>query len=506
MAHETHTPRHMRIDDAAVDGARATDRRALRAFVVATMALLLAPLVLMPFLSSDANAEKRELAPAPTLVVDGRLNTSFLSDAGEYFSDHFALRSQLVDMDATLKQALLTSSTDNVVVGTDGWLYYAGTLNDYQRKNSMSDHALENIAWNLSLLQESFASQGKNFVLAVAPNKNELYPQHIPYYELHGEGASNMERLLPLLDKRQVRYADLHAAFRATDDVLYFQRDSHWTDQGALLAYEQIMAALGKTPVDYAVGPTAQSGHMGDVDLMLHPVFAQAENQTRPVGVDRFDMVNDATSVEDSYIVTKAVSAGTPDSLIMYRDSFGNNLMLPFAATYSQAVFTKLVPYDMGTKMTAFAQDVVVERTERHLSSFATEAPYVPALERTVVAITEVSQSDSTLHVSQAQPYLQISGSVDEREASADDHIYVEVATGNVTHTYEAFHLSAPQERESDFEGSTQAATSNRARGDWGYCAYVPLDTVSQGGSVDVRLLVGSTQTARAIATASLSL
>ena len=46
---------------------------------------------------------------------------------------------------------------------------------------------------NVALMQETVESRGKRFVFSVAPNKNTLFPERMPYYELPGDGASNYE-------------------------------------------------------------------------------------------------------------------------------------------------------------------------------------------------------------------------------------------------------------------------------------------------------------------------
>ena len=65
---------------------------------VATVALLI-PVYTMPFMGQSSaadNAEKRELAPWPALLIDGKFNTAFFAGVGDYLADRFTLRSELV--------------------------------------------------------------------------------------------------------------------------------------------------------------------------------------------------------------------------------------------------------------------------------------------------------------------------------------------------------------------------------------------------------------------------
>ena len=500
------TPQHMGAQDSPQSETSTINKGVYVAFSCVFVAILLLPLVCMPFASSDASAEKRELARAPQLMIDGRPNVNVLSEAGDYFADHFAFRSLLVECDSTLKQKLfLTSATDNVVVGNNGWLYYSGTLNDYRRSNAMSDRAIHNAAKNLSLVQERMEGMGKRFVVAIAPNKNSLYPNNMPYYQLKGEGATNAERLASEMTQQGVNHANLYDAFKQQENTLYFQRDSHWTDMGALLAYQRIVESLGSTPMDLSSGGTVEDEHLGDVDGMLHPVGAVPEKQEVYANVNRYTISNDVQSVEDNYIITASNLDEATDTLIMYRDSFGNNLLKPFAASYKQAVFTKLVPYDIGDTMTAFAHDVIVERTERHLAYFATNPPYMPAPEREVAIEGTGGGGNTSVFVKKVSPYIQIEGTLDNNVVANGDKIYVALYDRDANqHIYEAFLVSESEGSNDDFEGDSNVADEGHITGDWGYRAYVPADYFADTNNKEVQVLAGDGGSAHVIAKGSL--
>ncbi len=469
-------------------------------FVVLLLAVLAAPLVLMPILApsdEDTSSEKRELAPAPRLTVDGIPNPRVMVEAGDYYADHFALRSQLVDLDTSIKQSLLlTSSIKNVVVGYDGWLYYAGELGDYQRTSVMSDRALNNAARNLAMVQEVLEGDGKRFVVAIAPNKSTLYPAHLPYYEIAGEGQGNYERLMPLLRQYGVHVVDLRATFGELSEEMYLKRDSHWTDAGALRAFEAIRAALGRSGNLLGGGQEVTTvARVGDLDGMLHPTSAAPEEQSHLDDVDQFSFVGKATSVEDNYLVTNATDEGARGSLLMYRDSFGNALLPPFASVYRQAAFTKLVPYDLGEQMYSFANDVVIERTERHLPFFATTPPYMAAPGRTIEEEGDATGGQTSVCLAINGPYLVVEGTLDETVTPDDAHVFVEVSLpGDEPHVYEAFVVSEATRGAGDFEGQ-EVQSSRNIVGDWGYRAYVPMsdqaDVVPEG--CRARVLVGDT-------------
>ena len=74
----------------------------------------------------------RTLSAFPALKTEEGLNVNWLSDAGDYFQDHFAFRNELVTANALVNGKIFQVSTaSGVIQGTDGWLYYKDSLDDY---------------------------------------------------------------------------------------------------------------------------------------------------------------------------------------------------------------------------------------------------------------------------------------------------------------------------------------------------------------------------------------
>ena len=134
-------------------------------------------------------------------------------------------------------------ATDQVIVGKDDWLYFGGTVNDYRGRNLLSEREMYNVIHNITLMQNHVQQNGSQFVLMVIPNKNTLYDEAMPYYVKPGD-TSNLERLTELLTERGVEFIDVKELFQNEEEVLYFHRDSHWNNKGAVLAYNALMEKL----------------------------------------------------------------------------------------------------------------------------------------------------------------------------------------------------------------------------------------------------------------------
>ena len=474
---------------------RSTSRVAPVAFVVLVMAVLLVPFAGMLVAPTTQSAEKKELAPAPqVLSEDGSPNLGLLADWGDWFEDHYAFRNELVDAGARARRAIFgESAVGNVVVGTEGWLYYAGSLSDYQLTSPMSDRAIFNAAHNLALAQEFVEGCGASFVVAIAPNKATLYPEHMPYYEVAGQGASNAERLAPVLAEMGVHYVDLFEVLGASDEVLYLASDTHWTDEGARLAYDAILDALGHDHDDLAAVTAGEKAEVGDLAEMLVPLSAEPEAQPDYSESFGYIVTNGAETVEASTIETVSTSTEASGSLVMYRDSFGNALLPFMASAYSRASFSKLIPYNLMTVLERGASDVVIERAERHLAMFATKPPYMPSPVRDASLVSGATQiaTSTTLETCFNGPYLQVVGSVDARYVSDDTLVYLVLGEGSGQRVYECFTVSSSAEQVADVEG--QDNTGYDVSGDCGYVAFVlESDIVGQSDDISVRIIVTS--------------
>ena len=177
-------------------------------------AVCLLPSLGMFFGKSESSSENRELAEFPSLITEEGLNVEWLPQAGDYFQDHFAFRNELVTANALLNGKLLgTSTAQGVIQGSDNWLYYKDSLNDFLGVELLSDRSLYNIAHSLAMMEENLEARGVDFVFTVAPNKNSLYGENMPYYDsLKVDEENNLARLVPFLEKEGVSYVDLYEA------------------------------------------------------------------------------------------------------------------------------------------------------------------------------------------------------------------------------------------------------------------------------------------------------
>ena len=443
-------------------------------YCILFFAICLCPSLGMLVTKQETSSENRQLSEFPSpKTEEGKINVEWLSQAGDYFQEHFAFRNELVTGNALLHGRLLeTSTADGVIQGKNGWLYYKDSLDDYLGQDLLSDRSLFNIAHMLSMTQQALEEKGVNFLFTIAPNKNSLYGDNMPYYDkLKVSGQTNRENLENWLKTEKVAYADLYQALMEEDEVLYHARDSHWNNKGAALAADVLMDALGKEHDSYeGESYTVRRDYTGDLDTMLYPLASTADDEIYYDKETTYATVEEIQSNFDPRITT--VNPVKEGSLVMYRDSFGNALLPYMADAYANAYFSRGIPYQLMDVETHSADTVIIERAERFLPEMSQFPPVLTAKEISLTEDQELQGSDGAVDV-KIKPQgmtAQLSGRIKEGLLDTDSRIYLKV-NGSV---YEAFPMDVKVEENLD---------------DNGFCLYLPSELVAADGN-DVEILI----------------
>ncbi len=417
-------------------------------YLALALAACLVPLAGLLWYRGTESSENRKLSDFPALKAEDGWNIEFLSEAGDWFEEHFAYRQELVTADAVLRGSLFGVSTeDGVIKGTDGWLYYMDSLDDYLGSEILSDRGLFNIAHSLALMQEYIEKAGRTFLFTVAPNKNSLYPEHMPYYyRTKVSDTHSIDRLRPLLEEQGVNYVDLYTAFEAKDEVLYHARDSHWNNKGAALAAETILDALGREHRSYEDADyTVRTDFEGDLDVMLYPEAVTPEDEIYYDEPFTYEYLTEIESTFDPLIDTSRADA--EGGLLMYRDSFGNALLPFMAQEFADAEFSRGVPYYVDDMFFCGADTVVVERAERFLPDMGKNPPVFQSPEREIAILQAqdgtAKAGATTCEASDEGLFLKLGGQVDSSFIGTESEIYLCV---NGENTYEAFPLNLETE------------------------------------------------------------
>ncbi len=443
-------------------------------YIVICMIICLIPFAGMVGFATNTTTENKVLASFPKFIVAGQFNSGFFDELTDYFEDHFAFREFFVNVDAIIQSKVFcVSNVDSIVTGTNGWLYYSATLDDYLGQNLMSERSIYNAAHNLSIIQSYVENNGATFAVTVPPNKNSLYGENMPYYDsMIVSAEKNIDHLQIEMENQNVNYIDLFSAFKNSTDVLYLKRDSHWNNMGAVLAYNEILSSLGiNHDLLETVSVVRRKTTIGDLNTMIYPLTAVPEWNYNYEYEQSWNYISDADNVDDAWIQTENPEG--EGTLLMFRDSFGNTLLPLMANTFSNGFFSQGIPYNIGEYMNSFKPDtVIIEKVERNINQFSEDPPLMQSIEvdlnlDTIEKMSKLSSGDFEITTSENNAsYWCIEGSLDAVSFDVHTNVYIQIISGDKIKTYEAFLISSE--------------TS-----DYGYRFYLSKDYVSENFDID---------------------
>jgi alginate O-acetyltransferase complex protein AlgJ len=216
--------------------------------------LLFGVILLTPFVtqlvgfSMDVTAENRVLAPLPK--VNSLREIKFLPKMSEnYVNDRFGMRTELVHFNSLVRYRLGLSSTKEVVVGKDGWLFYTADklMEQHTGADIFSPAELENWVKLMEADRDWLAKRGIAFYILIAPDKNTLYPEKLPGFP-RGT-VTRIDQLAARLRKSDLEFIDPREEMfrvKAAGEMVYTPGDTHWSERGAFVAYQMLMERVRK--------------------------------------------------------------------------------------------------------------------------------------------------------------------------------------------------------------------------------------------------------------------
>lgn len=426
--------------------------------------ICLVPSVLMPFVKSDNSSEKRSLSDAPKIKTDdGRINFEYFGEFETYFSEHFAFRQQLVTLDGKLKSSVFrTSPNKDVIIGKEGWLYYGETVNDFLNTGTLSDRGINNIKNNLEMMNEYCKQNNAQFIFTIAPNKNSVYPEYMPFNYSPAENKGNYEKLSESFED-DFPYCDMKEVILNTDSniPLYHKEDTHWNNLGAYAGHAHLMEMLGREKCPSG-NWTVRNDRKGDLADMIYPSEKPDDTQIYSDYQYKYSYLGRFMAFDDMSI--KTFCEGKNGNLLMYRDSYGEAIIPFIAECFGSAEFTRTVPYRMDGIGENGANTVILEIVERNLPDLQKYAPLMsaPVTENLSFKTLEVCD-DLTVKSEKNGKYIHIFGELG-KDFFTGNNTKIFVTANGVT--YRAF--NAFEDKLLECEGKTS---------DNGFSLYIPEDS-----------------------------
>jgi alginate O-acetyltransferase complex protein AlgJ len=363
-----------------------------RVLIVLFIAALVAPgLVMVAGVDGETTrGENRVLASKPSRPARWAELRGFPAAASRYFEDHFGLRARLVRWQALLRLRVLgVSASPEVIVGRDGWLFYAGDGGTEDIVSAVPFTHGELEAWRTTLehTQDWMEARGIAYVFVLAPDKHEVYPELLPPSVRRIGTETRSDALVRhLREHSTVPVLDLRDALRVARirERVYHRTDTHWNDRGAFAASQALLRMLAPRLTEPPRGRGAYTaravaapgldlagvlgiaGGLTEVDLRLVPRLPLRARIVEPARPD--------TRLMDARIVTEQDAPARPRAVV-FRDSFGSALIPFLSEEFSRAVYLWQSNVDPDVVRAERPDIVIQEWVGRRLS---TMPPYDP--------------------------------------------------------------------------------------------------------------------------------
>lgn len=195
--------------------------------------------------------ENRRPAPWPQFPGIGQ-SREFVAGIESYFNDNFGFRKQLVRWNNRWKGQLFHDAPRReVLIGQDGWLFYAGQrmMENWTRNEMWSAKDLEHWRRLLETRRDWLRARGINYIFVVPPDKHTIYPEFLPTWMEKISKPSKLQQFVDYMKTHStVEVLDLSRALLEAKKtrVDYLKTDTHWNAYGSFAAYRAVLQALSR--------------------------------------------------------------------------------------------------------------------------------------------------------------------------------------------------------------------------------------------------------------------
>jgi alginate O-acetyltransferase complex protein AlgJ len=345
--------------------------------------------------------EKRELTPLPLLASYASAPQRFPAQFDAYYADHFGFRSWLIRAHTRVRvQWLGVSLSPQVVLGTNGYLFYTGDreLDYYRGVEPFTEEELARCRRVLEERQAWLTARGAHLLVIVAPNKETIYPEYMPTRLRPVRSESRLDQFLAYFGTRStVPVLDLRPALRQgkKQHPVYTPTDTHWDEFGAFIASQAVIdhllawyPRLGDLPEpEYEVREQTVPGidlaeMLGMEDVLTDRRYEVVSSTPRLwQAVDPAPLLGLRDWGVTPPIVTERPGAGLPRAVV-FCDSFINRLFPFLSDSFGRVAYLREYEFDLAALDHEKPDLVILELAERKLlrpTTFPDNSPRVRA-------------------------------------------------------------------------------------------------------------------------------
>ena len=332
-----------------------------KAIVIIFIVILALPMVTWPIVSQfdlPTVEENRDKAPFPEFGDD------LFAQFDSYFADRAPYRDLLIrlykNVERKLKQYYESmivhgddgdsddndpdkpdffTSINGAIIGQNDWLFYTGdaSVEYYKGTNLPTEEELRGYVERAEKVNNYFKSQGKQFIIFIAPNKEQIYSEFMP----RGITVVNSVKRADIIYSYFKEHSNVTVIYPKAElleakktHVTYYQQDTHWNEYGGWIGAQALLKAMNITPSSN-VTVTETTHYGGDLAMMaaMNPAAYTSYNVSyRPeITVD--------TKLFNLYESEYESSNKNGKTLLMIGDSFRESMRGVLAKEFEYSIF-----------------------------------------------------------------------------------------------------------------------------------------------------------------------
>lgn len=257
-----------------------------------------------------------------------------------------------------------------VLFGRFDWLFYTGnnSVSYYTGSNLLDDETLASYAEKVNHLKEVCDAHGKKLALMFLPNKEQVYPEYMPTYEIENEYKRTARLKDYLSENTDVPVIYPIEELKAYDKFFqsYYKYDTHWNLAGSFIGTQALYKALGMETTD----PLSIDGYWQDASLAGNFALggidgSQYEFDREYVFKYKEDITLSAYNNLDPYLT---VQSNQPDkeNLLLIGDSFRGMLMRYLSKDFNESTYIHRDYIAAGQNNLPNAGLIILEAVERY--------------------------------------------------------------------------------------------------------------------------------------------
>lgn len=358
------------------------------------LALLVAPAIgqLAQIDADIRRLERREPEPLPALPRTMDEWRAFPKRLDRYLADSLGFRPYLIAGLNAIRYALGRSTSSEVLLGKDEWLFFTGDREHEQfiGTDRFTEASLERWFEAMEARQSWLAARGIPMVVFIAPNKHSIYPEMLPDWVRRRETATRTDQVVARAARSSLRIIDARPSVLAAKDraQAFYKRDTHWTRQAAFAATMPLLQWISGQRPDYRspdplwFQPIASVRAGPDLDLarMIGLHWFSAEAEMKPIRLDG-DALLDQQLLPRRDRLTALISTRneTGPTMLIYGDSFIGDMIPLLVQGLRRLVVAdhKRMTFDPAFIEEEKPDLVVFEFVERFLSIELTNPPEI---------------------------------------------------------------------------------------------------------------------------------